>query len=1145
MKHDIFSLSFALLLVLGTGCQRGSEMDVDREDARPRRLLTATLETEAPTRTTLGGPVGGVYYPFWMDTDEVAVYGEGVRQPDKYTLHAGGGTPKATFEGPWSGGNLVGLYPYSDLAEEGLSGNVLTLELPAEQQYMENSFGDGAYPMVSVSRSDTLSFKNLCAVLKLTIMSRITMQMEAIRFIAHDPAMSVSGKGTVRTDFKTEPQLVMAPGGFREVTLRCSDTDVNNVERRVFYLVIPPGTYKGGFDLEIISPAGKMTKSIDTDVVFKRSEYRAVPTFIFEPEEAFVPEPEAVDLGLSVQWASFNMGAYKASDPGTYYAWGETQKKASYSWGTYAFGSSSNFTKYNASDKKTVLEPEDDAAYVQLRGKWRLPTHPEMRELIELCDWTWNENRGAYEVKGPNGHTIFMPCAASSEGKDGYGQTSFGYYWASDIESADGKYRPYYLYFSRESLPGVYDNGARYLGASVRPVYGDPPVPVTRVSLNLSQVEIAVGEQVTLQATVLPSNASVPLVTWSSSDESVAYVSPSGVVTGAGKGTATITVTTVDGGKEASCRVTVVPGGAQVPELIDMGLSVKWASFNLGASKPEEYGYYYAWGETEQKSLYRWSTYKWCEGSNKTLTKYNNLAEYGFNGFVDNKMELDPEDDAASVLLGAPWRIPTMEEWTELVDNSTWTWTTENGINGFRVVSTVNGRSLFFPAAGYGPYMDNNLAAGLAARYWSSTLVDFEPSSAYAIYFEEERKPWPQADYNARESRHSIRPVYGAGAVRPGSVTLDRSEQDLPVGGKVTLKATVLPANAAVKDVEWSSSDYTVADVSDAGVVTGISEGTAVITVKTVSGGRTANCRVTVRPGVIVTPDWVDLGLSVQWATFNLGAIRPAEPGLYFAWGSPQPKGIISYGDQPWYSSNDGTYTKYNWLSDWGTVDYKYFLDPEDDAATANLGGRWRTPTESELQELMYHCEWTYVEDYQGTGQSGCIVRSLKDGYTDQSVFLPSGTYQSSYLQFSKWYIQGPYAPAGMQVGEEALEFADEGGVASTLGRWGTYLIRPVYGPRYAWSVVPGDVEFGSVPVGSSATKTVTVTNTGEAVIEISVDANSPFEMDVYSLALSKGESKTVKITFTPTEKKDYKGLTSIIVEGISNNWVNVFGKGI
>ena len=64
-------------------------------------------------------------------------------------------------------------------------------------------------------------------------------------------------------------------------------------------------------------------------------------------------------------------------------------------------------------------------------------------------------------------------------------------------------------------------------------------------------------------------------------------------------------------------------------------------------------------------------------------------------------------------------------------------------------------------------------------------------------------------------------------------------------------------------------------------------------------------------------------------------------------------------------------------------------------------------------------------------------------------------------------------------------------------------------------------------------------------MIEISVDANSPFEMDVYSLALSKGESKTVKITFTPTEKKDYKGLTSIIVEGISNNWVNVFGKGI
>ncbi|MDY4512770.1 MAG: hypothetical protein SPE10_04900, partial [Paludibacteraceae bacterium] len=111
-------------------------------------------------------------------------------------------------------------------------------------------------------------------------------------------------------------------------------------------------------------------------------------------------------------------------------------------------------------------------------------------------------------------------------------------------------------------------------------------------------------------------------------------------------------------------------------EYVDLGLSVKWATCNVGASKPEEYGNYYAWGETTTKSTYNWSTYKWCNGSKTTLTKYNTSSSYGT---VDNKTVLELADDAARANWGGAWRMPTDAEWTELRENCTWTWITKNG----------------------------------------------------------------------------------------------------------------------------------------------------------------------------------------------------------------------------------------------------------------------------------------------------------------------------------------------------------------------------------------------------------------------------------------------------------------------------------
>ncbi len=156
-------------------------------------------------------------------------------------------------------------------------------------------------------------------------------------------------------------------------------------------------------------------------------------------------------------------------------------------------------------------------------------------------------------------------------------------------------------------------------------------------------------------------------------------------------------------------------------EWVDLGLSVKWATCNVGASSPEEYGNYYAWGETSPKTTYSWSTYKWCNGSYNTMTKYCTDSDYGT---VDNKTVLDPEDDAASVNMGGSWRMPTDDELKELRIECTWTWTSNynsTGVAGRIVTSKINGNSIFLPAAG-GRGLSDLHSAGSDGYYWSSSL---------------------------------------------------------------------------------------------------------------------------------------------------------------------------------------------------------------------------------------------------------------------------------------------------------------------------------------------------------------------------------------------------------------------------------------
>ena len=223
-------------------------------------------------------------------------------------------------------------------------------------------------------------------------------------------------------------------------------------------------------------------------------------------------------------------------------------------------------------------------------------------------------------------------------------------------------------------------------------------------------------------------------------------------------------------------------------EYVDLGLSVNWATCNIGADKPEEYGDYFAWGEmaphyksgyaqeepqehwnSYMSDGYWWSTYMWSKDTHSSLTKYCNAGDLGNNGFTDKMTELVPADDAARMLWGSKWRMPTKSEMEELFNKCTWTWTKENGVYGYRVTSNVSGytdRSIFLPAAGIRGGKSLN-GIDYDGMYWSSSLDTDNSLMAWSIYFVNGDLENIDEDVSvAPFSRHnglSIRPVLSTG----------------------------------------------------------------------------------------------------------------------------------------------------------------------------------------------------------------------------------------------------------------------------------------------------------------------------------------------------------------------------------------------
>ena len=196
-----------------------------------------------------------------------------------------------------------------------------------------------------------------------------------------------------------------------------------------------------------------------------------------------------------------------------------------------------------------------------------------------------------------------------------------------------------------------------------------------------------------------------------------------------------------------SCKPDGSDGKHEGHEYVDLGLSVKWATCNVGATSPEDYGHYFAWGETSTNSDY---------SSSNSATYGLRNSELQSQGYIDSEGKLTAQYDAATANWGGDWRMPTFSEQAELLYNCTWTWTTQNGVNGYNVKGP-NGNSIFLPAAGARSGSSLN-DAGSHGNVWSSAPYDGTyDSGAYYLYFDSDG----QGMYGSflRGNGQSVRPV--------------------------------------------------------------------------------------------------------------------------------------------------------------------------------------------------------------------------------------------------------------------------------------------------------------------------------------------------------------------------------------------------
>ena len=482
-----------------------------------------------------------------------------------------------------------------------------------------------------------------------------------------------------------------------------------------------------------------------------------------------------------------------------------------------------------------------------------------------------------------------------------------------------------------------------------------------------------------------------------------------------------------------------------VPTCVDMGLSVYWATFNVGANNPYEYGEYYAWAETEPKENYNARSYKYG------IRHYDKKTKYCFHeeeGVVDNKGILDLEDDAAHVNWGEGWRTPSKEEWEELNDTTKCTWeflVLEAGFVGYKVISKITGNCILLPIAGHkaetltffpmaGCYMTNEIYINTKPHLTSSSIHN---ENVFEFVCHAKNLPYKDRITTERAVFHDFMRTIGM-QVRPVTTTISPQPSACMDIDKAALKRAkkdkeLVQLQLKTYGIEYSDTPKGGTDSSkDGNKNTDSSAGKKVVNKESRFSKASTDdlCKVEV----------VDMGLSVKWASCNVGASCVYEPGSHFAWAETTTKNNFDESNYKWFEYVDyvdGVFTKYCMDDNSPHYDGKSALEPEDDAAYVNMGKEWRTPTSEEWNELMdtTKCSWTWTTINEMEGYE------VTSNITGNSIFLPAVGYRynSNFTpsSFTKYM-------SNTASNNSVLEFSSKKIKKSSLTRTHGYVVRAV-----------------------------------------------------------------------------------------------------
>ena len=546
--------------------------------------------------------------------------------------------------------------------------------------------------------------------------------------------------------------------------------------------------------------------------------------------------PHMIDLGLpsGTKWSCCNVDATSPIEYGGYYAWGETEERDKFGSNYYIYYDEKADTYQSIGSN--ICATKYDVAYWKTTGKYCLPTREQLAELYQNCTYELTTVSGVKGMlfTGSNENSIFLPFGGYNSSNSVQSLGSLGRYWSGkqndNIKEAD------YLVFGETTNPFI-SWEYRFWGQNIRPVENTSSGSGTTAAFGLAMTEINLkkGSEITVPVTNGSGNYTV-----SSSAPSVATAMVDGTtisITAINIGETTITVTDTGTGASATITVTVTGPTAYKtcpddhhPHMIDLGLpsGTLWACCNVDSDPskqtPTNYGGYYAWGETEEKSVYNLDNYTHYDANNGTYINIGNISGTQY--------------DVAHVKWGGEWVMPTLGQYSELYGYCTSEWTTADGINGYKFTSS-NGASIFLPASGYKGSKLNSL--GSEGNYWTDTKDNYDSQKIpINLYFNSE-------DYNVSLAYGygglPVRPVYNPSGFSPLYINIEGMSLH---AGKAS-DAWIISGSGSYT-VTSSNTNVATATVDDTYIyVTAISAGTATITITDNKSGETAQITVTVQ----------------------------------------------------------------------------------------------------------------------------------------------------------------------------------------------------------------------------------------------------------------------------------------------------------